>query len=88
MAPSVSYSIQISNVLAFPGVFRGLLGAQNRTVTDHMLLAAAQALAGVVAADELGPNYLIPSVFHPDAAAAVAAAVRAEAAGKGQGAGS
>jgi malate dehydrogenase (oxaloacetate-decarboxylating) len=82
------YPNQINNVLAFPGVFRGLLDAQSRTVTDHMLLAAAQALADVVAADELGPNYIIPSVFHPDVAAAVAAAVRAEAGGKGQGAGS
>ncbi len=82
------YPNQINNVLAFPGVFRGLLDAQSRTVTDHMLLAAAQALADVVAADELGPNYIIPSVFHADVATAVAAAVRAEAGGKGQGAGS
>jgi malate dehydrogenase (oxaloacetate-decarboxylating) len=82
------YPNQINNVLAFPGVFRGLLDAQSRTVTDHMLLAAAQALANVVAADELGPNYIIPSVFHADVATAVAAAVRAEAGGKGQGAGS
>ena len=58
------YPNQINNVLAFPGVFRGLLDAQSRTVTDHMLLAAAQALADVVSADELGPNYIIPSVFH------------------------
>jgi malate dehydrogenase (oxaloacetate-decarboxylating) len=82
------YPNQINNVLAFPGVFRGLLDAQSRTVTDHMLLAAAQALADVVGADELGPNYIIPSVFHADVASAVAAAVRAEAGGKGQGAGS
>ena len=82
------YPNQINNVLAFPGVFRGLLDAQSRTVTDHMLLAAAQALAGVVSAGELGPNYIIPSVFHPDVASAVAAAVRAEAGGKGQGASS
>ncbi len=82
------YPNQINNVLAFPGVFRGLLDAQSRTVTDHMLLAAAQALAGVVSADELGPNYIVPSVFHPDVASAVAAAVRAEAGGRGQGAAS
>ena len=76
------YPNQINNVLAFPGVFRGLLDAQSRTVTDHMLLAAAQALADVVSADELGPNYIIPSVFHADVAPAVAAAVRAEAGGR------
>ncbi|MGH9047010.1 MAG: malic enzyme-like NAD(P)-binding protein, partial [Acidimicrobiales bacterium] len=79
---------QINNVLAFPGVFRGLLDAQSRTVTDLMLLAAARALASVVTSDELGPNYIIPSVFHADVASAVAAAVRAEASGHEQEAGS
>jgi malate dehydrogenase (oxaloacetate-decarboxylating) len=78
------YPNQINNVLAFPGVFRGLLDAQSRTITDDMLVAAARALADVVSADELGPNYIIPSVFHPDVASAVAAAVR-EAATAGDG---
>jgi malate dehydrogenase (oxaloacetate-decarboxylating) len=73
------YPNQINNVLAFPGVFRGLLDSQSRMVTDHMLVAAAQALAGVVSSDEIGPNYIIPSVFHADVASSVAAAVRAEA---------
>jgi malate dehydrogenase (oxaloacetate-decarboxylating) len=70
------YPNQINNVLAFPGVFRGLLDAQSRTVTLDMLLAAARALAGVVTDEELGPNYIVPSVFHPDVAGAVAAAVQ------------
>jgi malate dehydrogenase (oxaloacetate-decarboxylating) len=76
MAPSVSYSIQINNVLAFPGVFRGLLDAQSRTINDAMLIAAAQALADVVSPDEIGPHYIIPSVFHPDVTSSVAAAVK------------
>src|SRR5690606_7658935 len=42
------YPNQINNVLAFPGVFRGLLDAQSRSVTDEMLLAAARALAETV----------------------------------------
>ena len=70
------YPNQINNVLAFPGVFRGLLDAQSRNVTDEMLIAAAQALADVVSPDEIGPHYIIPSVFHPDVASSVAAAVR------------
>ncbi|MGP8001251.1 MAG: NAD-dependent malic enzyme [Streptosporangiaceae bacterium] len=70
------YPNQINNVLAFPGVFRGLLDAQSRTVTDDMLIAAARALAGVVSAAELGPHYIIPSVFNANVTAAVAAAVR------------
>lgn len=66
---------QINNVLAFPGVFRGLLDAQSHAITDDMLLAAARALASVVTPEELNPAYIIPSVFHPDVAAIVAAAV-------------
>jgi malate dehydrogenase (oxaloacetate-decarboxylating) len=76
------YPNQINNVLAFPGVFRGLLDAQSRAVTDDMLVAAARALAGVVSPAELGPHYIIPSVFHPDVASAVAAAVRDAAGGR------
>ena len=78
------YPNQINNVLAFPGVFRGLLDAQSRTVTDHMLLAAARALASVVAPHELGPNYIIPSVFNAGVASSVAAAVREEAGSQAQ----
>jgi malate dehydrogenase (oxaloacetate-decarboxylating) len=70
------YPNQINNVLAFPGVFRGLLDAQSRQVSDDMLIAAAQALADVVSADEIGPHYIIPSVFHPEVASSVAVAVR------------
>jgi len=70
------YPNQINNVLAFPGVFRGLLDAQSRNVTDAMLIAAAGALADVVSPDEIGPHYIVPSVFHPDVASSVAAAVR------------
>ena len=70
------YPNQINNVLVFPGIFRGLLDAQSRTVNDEMMLAAARALADVVLPDELGPNYIIPSVFHADVASSVAAAVR------------
>ena len=80
------YPNQINNVLAFPGVFRGLLDAQSRTITDGMLVAAARALADVVSPDEIGPNYIIPSVFHPDVASAVAAAVREAASGPHPGA--
>jgi malate dehydrogenase (oxaloacetate-decarboxylating) len=75
------YPNQINNVLVFPGVFRGLLDAQSTTITDRTLLAAARALADVVAPDELGPDYVIPSVFHPDVASIVAAAVRDAAGG-------
>ncbi len=63
-------------MLVFPGVFRGLLDAQSRTVNTEMMLAAAKALADVVTEDELNPNYIIPSVFNDKVAGAVADAVR------------
>ncbi len=70
---------QINNVLAFPGVFRGLLDAQARLITDDMLLAAAAAIADVVAPDQLNASYIVPSVFDEKVAKAVAKAVVAAA---------
>jgi malate dehydrogenase (oxaloacetate-decarboxylating) len=70
------YPNQINNVLAFPGVFRGLLDARASEITLEMLLRAAEAIALVVKDDELNPNFIIPSVFHPDVPKAVAAAIR------------
>jgi malate dehydrogenase (oxaloacetate-decarboxylating) len=67
---------QINNVLAFPGVFRGLLDAHSHKVSHGMLLAAARALADVVSDEELNANFIVPSVFNPEVAPAVAAAVR------------
>src|SRR5829696_4757113 len=66
---------QINNVLAFPGVFRGLLDARATEISDGMLLAAADAIAAVVRDDQLNANYIIPSVFDPAVTTAVATAV-------------
>ena len=69
------YPNQINNVLAFPGVFRGLLDARAREVTTAMLLGAADALAHCVSDDQLNASYIVPSVFDPAVPVAVAAAV-------------
>jgi malate dehydrogenase (oxaloacetate-decarboxylating) len=69
------YPNQINNVLAFPGVFRGLLDARAEDITTEMLIRAADAIAGVVKDEEINPSYIIPSVFHPDVADAVAVAI-------------
>src|SRR3712207_8218652 len=69
------YPNQINNVLAFPGIFRGALDVRAREITEGMKVAAAEAIAGVVAADELAPDLIVPSVFNRDVAPAVAAAV-------------
>jgi malate dehydrogenase (oxaloacetate-decarboxylating) len=67
---------QINNVLAFPGIFRGLLDGGITKVTDAMLVAAANAISDCVAPDQLNANYIIPSVFDPRISSVVASAVR------------
>jgi malate dehydrogenase (oxaloacetate-decarboxylating) len=71
---------QINNVLAFPGVFRGMLDAQAREFTEDMAIAAAHAIAETVGDEKLNPSVIVPSVFDARVAPAVAAAVRASAA--------
>ena len=78
------YPNQINNVLCFPGIFRGALDVRARTITETMKVAAAQAIASIVADEELREDYIIPSVFNRDVAPAVAAAVAEEARATGQ----
>ncbi len=77
------YPNQINNVLAFPGVFKGALEVRARTINEEMKLAAARAIAGVIPADELHPDYIVPSVFNRHVAEAVADAVAAAAVATG-----
>jgi malate dehydrogenase (oxaloacetate-decarboxylating) len=81
---------QINNVLSFPGIFRGALDVNARKISSAMRLAAAEALASVIAPDELSEEYFVPSVFNrqivPTIAQAVAqAAVREGLARRGNG---
>ncbi|MFL5840493.1 MAG: NAD-dependent malic enzyme [Thermoleophilaceae bacterium] len=73
------YPNQINNVLAFPGIFRGALDVRAPKITEEMKVAAAQGIASVVSDDELGEDYIIPSVFNPDVCPTVARAVAEEA---------
>ena len=68
---------QINNVLAFPGVFRGLLDIGATKITDDALLAAADAIANCVRPEQLNESFIIPSVFDPAVTPAVAAAIKA-----------
>lgn len=68
---------QINNVLAFPGIFRGLLDGRIHKITDEMLVSAARAISDCVSSDQLNANFIIPSVFDPRVVTSVAAAVRA-----------
>ena len=67
---------QINNVLAFPGIFRGLLDANASKITDELLLAASNAIADCVSPEQLNASFIVPSVFDPHVVSAVAAAVK------------
>jgi len=67
---------QINNVLAFPGIFRGLLDAHAHKITDELLIAAAEAIASCVSASQLNASFIVPSVFDSQVVAKVAAAVK------------
>ena len=70
------YPNQINNVLAFPGIFRGLLDAGASQITEAVLVAAAEAISSCVSQDQLNTSFIVPSVFDPRVAPAVAAAVQ------------
>ena len=67
---------QINNVLAFPGIFRGLLDANAHKITDTLLIAAAEAIADCVSPSQLNASFIVPSVFDPQVVTAVATAVK------------
>ena len=71
------YPNQINNVLCFPGFFRGMLDSGAKNITQEVMVAAATAIADAVKPEELNASYIVPSVFDPVVAPAVAQAVRA-----------
>ncbi len=72
---------QINNVLVFPGLFRGALDVRASDINIEMMMAASEAIASVVADDELSADKILPFAWDERAHQAVAQAV-AEAARK------
>lgn len=70
------YPNQINNVLAFPGIFRGALDAKASDINEEMKLAAAYAIANCIGENEVGEEYIIPSVFNKKVVREVAKAVK------------
>lgn len=66
---------QINNVLAFPGIFRGVFDCRAKEINEEMKIAAAHALADLIPDDKLSPDYIIPEAFDPAVGPAVAKAV-------------
>jgi malate dehydrogenase (oxaloacetate-decarboxylating) len=66
---------QVNNVVAFPGIFKGALEGRATQITEEMKLAAANAIAGLVADEELNENNILPEAFDPRVADVVSHAV-------------
>lgn len=71
------YPNQVNNVVAFPGIFRGALEGRATQITEEMKLAAATAIAGLVAENELNEENIMPQPFDPRVSDVVSAAVKA-----------
>ena len=67
---------QVNNVVAFPGIFKGALEGRATQITEEMKLAAAHAIAGLVADEDLHENNILPEAFDPRVAEVVSAAVK------------
>jgi len=67
---------QVNNVVAFPGIFKGALEGRAAQITEEMKLAAAEAIAGLVADDELNEDNILPQPFDPRVADTVSQAVK------------
>ncbi len=69
------YPNQVNNLLGFPGIFRGALDVRASAVNETMKIAAAEAIAALIPAAELTPDYVIPGPFDRRVVPAVALAV-------------
>ncbi len=67
---------QVNNVVAFPGIFKGALEGRATQITEEMKLAAAEAIAGLVPADKLSDDNIMPEAFDPQVVEVVANAVK------------
>lgn len=69
---------QINNLLAFPGLFRGVFDAKGTKITEEVKIAASRALASLISDEELNPDYIIPSPFDPRVVPTIAKGVKEE----------
>lgn len=68
---------QVNNVVAFPGIFRGVLEGRATQITEEMKLATAKAIASLVPDGELGEEHILPEAFDPRVSEVVSNAVKA-----------
>ncbi|MBS3787395.1 NADP-dependent malic enzyme [Candidatus Bipolaricaulota bacterium] len=53
---------QINNSIGFPGIFRGTLDVNAKTITDEMAIAAAHAIAETAQEKGLREDYVVPTM--------------------------
>lgn len=73
---SSEYANQINNVLVFPGLFRGAIDANARTVNLEMMVAASEGIASCVSKEELSRDYILPYPYDRKAHICVAKSVK------------
>ena len=56
------FANQINNSLGFPGIFRGTLDVQAKTITDEMCIAAALELAQTAEDNGIHEEYIVPTM--------------------------
>ena len=73
---SSEYANQINNVLVFPGLFRGAIDANARTINTEMMVAASEGIASCVSENELSREYILPYPYDRKAHVCVAKSVK------------
>ena len=73
---SSEYANQINNVLVFPGLFRGAIDANARTINVEMMVAASEGIASCVSKEELSRDYILPFPYDRRAHECVARSVK------------
>lgn len=73
---SSEYPNQINNVLVFPGLFRGAIDANARTINDEMMFAASIGIASCVEESELSREHILPLAYDKKAHECVARNVK------------
>ena len=69
------YPNQVNNLLAFPGIFRGVFDVCATDINEEMKMSAALALASLISDEDLAKGTIIPSALDKSVATTVAAAV-------------
>lgn len=66
---------QINNVLAFPGLFKGVLEANQKEITDEIKITAAYTIADMISDSELSEDNILPNALNKQVAKKIAQAI-------------